>query len=337
MRPMGIADILDETVELYKTSFVLLVGIAAVMHVPYSILAQYSTVHMLRMTTATTTANAPSPTELFSMMGMVVLSYLYLLVAAPFVTGALTYAVSERYLGRKATIVGSFRRVFSFNVFFQLLAAILVKAAVLIVPSALVGFGFAMVVLSATMNSAALWVTLPILIVLGLGMLVVSVYLLLRLAIVESSLIVEMKGIGHALTRSWTLMPGSMVKCFVLLFVSWVVTALVTYMAGAPTQTLIMTSMAKGGSPSQVIMVLHTIISAVSGTILAPVMSIVTILVYYDIRIRKEGFDLELLASELDAKTRQAGAWTSPPLPHEQAPVEQSVEQAPPESESSPQ
>ena len=30
LRPMGIADILDETVELYKTSFVLLVGIAAV-------------------------------------------------------------------------------------------------------------------------------------------------------------------------------------------------------------------------------------------------------------------------------------------------------------------
>ena len=101
MRPMGIADILDETVELYKTSFVLLVGIAAVMHVPYSILTQYATVHMIGMTALPTNGKTPTPSDIFPMLGMLILSYLYLLVAAPFVTGALTYAISERYLGAR--------------------------------------------------------------------------------------------------------------------------------------------------------------------------------------------------------------------------------------------
>jgi hypothetical protein len=323
MRPMGIADILDETVELYKTSFVLLVGIAAVMQVPYSILVQFATVHMLRFTTLSTTGKAPAPADVFPMLGMLALSYLYLLVAAPFVTGALTYAISERYLGRKATIVGSFRRVFSLSVFGQLLVAILVKAMILVVPSGLVGIAFVMVVLSATVMHGGLWVIVPLAIVLGLAMAAAAAYLLLRFALVESAVVVEMKGISHALARSWTLMPGSLVKCFVLFLVSWVVTGIVTYMTTAPTQTLIVTGMAKGAPPSHVILVLHTLISAISGTILAPVMSIVTILLYYDIRVRREGFDLELLASELHAKTRQAGEWTAPALPHEQAPVEQ--------------
>ena len=38
LRPLGIADILDETVELYKTNFLLLIGIAAVVYVPASFL-----------------------------------------------------------------------------------------------------------------------------------------------------------------------------------------------------------------------------------------------------------------------------------------------------------
>lgn len=325
---MGIADILDETVELYKTSFVLLVGIAAVMQVPYSILTQYATVHLLRISSMPTSGKAPSTTELFTMAGMMVLSYLYLLVAAPFVTGALTYAISERYLGRTATIVGSFKRVFSLSVFGQLLVAILVKAAILVVPVALVSVAFVMVIMSATVMQAGLWVVVPIAVVLGLALAAAAAYLLLRLALVESAVVVEMKGIGHALSRTWRLMPGNMAKCFVLFLIAWVVTGIVTYMTTAPTQTLIMTSIGKGGAPSNVILVLHTIIGAIAGTVLAPVMSIVTILLYYDIRIRKEGFDLELLASELHAKTGQADALTAQALPQEQSPSE---------SESSPQ
>jgi hypothetical protein len=54
------------------------------------------------------------------------------------------------------------------------------------------------------------------------------------------------------------------------------------------------------------------------GTLLAPIPAIVAILLYYDIRIRKEGFDLELLANELDQKTRELSAQDITSLPQEQ-------------------
>ena len=39
LRPMGIADILDETVDIYKNNFALLIGITALVYVPFSLLS----------------------------------------------------------------------------------------------------------------------------------------------------------------------------------------------------------------------------------------------------------------------------------------------------------
>lgn len=322
MRPMGIADILDETVELYKTSFVLLVGIAAVMNVPYAIFERYFYTVRFSHFISKPGANV-SPTEMAAFLGATILGILYLLVTAPIVTGALTYAISERYLGNKVTIVGSFRRVFSASVFGQLLLAIMIKVAVVVIPTVMVWFALVMAALSLLVTHSAISPMALLLGALGLVSAFAAAYLLLRLALVEPTIVVEMKGIGHSLSRTWKLMPGSMVKCFVLLLLSWVVTSIVQMIVGGPTQMLIVTGMAKGGGPSQVILIIHTLIGAISSTILAPVLSIVTILLYYDIRIRREGFDLELLASEMDAKTREIGPRSEQPLPQEQAPVEQ--------------
>ena len=57
-----------------------------------------------------------------------------------------------------------------------------------------------------------------------------------------------------------------------------------------------------------------------------PLYSIVAILLYYDLRIRKEGFDLELLASELDAGSRQITQQFTP-IPTQQS---EPSENAPP-------
>jgi len=268
------------------------------------------------------------------LLGATAISWLYLMVATPFVTGALTYAVSERFLGRTTTILSSFKQVFNASVFGQLLLVVLLQTGALAVPMIILGIVIFASAMAVTVSHAALYIVIPIAAVFGLGSGFAAAYLLLRLALMECSVIVERRGIGHALSRTWAMMAGSMVKCFALLFVSGLVTGIVSWVSTMPTQTLITTSMLRGGSPSQAILIIHTIIGVISTTVLAPVMSIVTILLYYDIRIRKEGFDLELLASELDARTRLAGAFNAQPLPREQVPAPQPTEQPP---ESSPQ
>lgn len=324
---MGIADILDETVELYKSSFVLLVGIAAVMNVPYSLFERY-------YSTAQTARILANPgrvpiKDMTAFWGATAYAIAFLLLTAPIITGALTYAISERYLGRKVTIWDSFKRVLSISILWRLLITIFLKMAVVVFPVGLAAMAVGVGAVSMITGHATL---LPV--ALGIGAVGVAVgvgavYVLLRLAVLEPTIVVERKTIGNALSRAWGCMPGSMVKCFVLLLLGWLVTTAVEAIVSVPTQMIIM---AKAGNVSSTIMFLHVVVGAIASTILAPVMSIVTILLYYDIRIRREGLDLELLANDLDAKTREISAYNTQPLPQEQV-----TEQVRPKDESGPQ
>ena len=326
MRPMGITDILDETVELYKSSFVLLVGIAAVLNVPYSLFERYYYASKASHILSNPGAGMPTK-DMAGFWGATAWGLLFVLLTAPIITGALTYAISERYLGRKVTILGSFKRVFSLSIFGKLFLAILVKALILVVPVVAAALAVGMAMVSAVMGHSTM---IPL--AFGLGAVglaggVAAAYVLLRLAVLEPTIVVEGKGFGSAFSRAWGFMHGNMVKCVSLLLLGWLVTSIVESVLSGPTQLVIMT---KGAAVSPAFLILHAVIGAVASTILSPVMSIVTILLYYDIRIRREGFDLELLAKDLDAKTREISTYSAQPLPQEQT-----TEQAQPDSESS--
>lgn len=339
MRPMGIADILDETVELYKTSFVLLVGIAAFVHVPYAILERYVLMRQMAAVTAASTAAHPekSINAMFGMMITALIAYGYLLVTAPIVTGALTYAISERYLEREVTILGSFRRVLNVSILGQLLLAIIVKTAAVAAPLTIAAVVILVTALAATTGGTAPGVgavLISVMVLFGLAGLCAAVYLGLRLALLEVAIVVEGRGFGHALGRAWAMMRGSMLKWLALFTIAGIVTAVVTWVCTSPTQSILMANAVTKGQSSQAVLVLHTAIGAIASTVLAPVTSIVAILLYYDIRIRREGFDLELLAAELDART---AAWAAFSRPQEKPAVERTPEPSPPDVESSPQ
>ena len=125
MRPMGIADILDETVELYKTSFLLLMGISAVLYVPYSVFNQYL---MMRYYPHIDPTNpSMNPMDMLPFIGAAVLGILWVLIVSPFVTGAMTYAISERFLDNPATAAKSFRRVLDLPVLRRIVLAVIVN------------------------------------------------------------------------------------------------------------------------------------------------------------------------------------------------------------------
>jgi hypothetical protein len=133
-------------------------------------------------------------------------------------------------------------------------------------------------------------------------------------------------------------MKGDILKGLAVLGVTFIVSYIVQNMVEQPTGGVITAAMLKGGQAPTGIFVLHTLISATISVLLAPILSIVTILLYYDIRIRKEGLDLELLANELHAKSQQAPAWAPQPLPEEQVTMELPQEQiaTPPQQEQTP-
>jgi len=54
--------------------------------------------------------------------------------------------------------------------------------------------------------------------------------------------------------------------------------------------------------PPDSVMILSQILTFLAGSLILPLYSIATTLFYYDIRIRREGFDLEFMARQLEAK-----------------------------------
>lgn len=321
---MSISDILDETVDLYRNNFVLLIGIAAVAYIPITLLQKF----VERWFAA---PRGPEPNIEGSIQAMVaqMLVLPVLLLVSSIVTGALTLGISERYLGRETSVGSCYRRVLSPRLLIKLIGAILLKSLVIVTPLLIAGAGIgayaASVAVSASMPS---WVVISVVaVVVLLAALVPVIYLAVRLALVEPCFMLESRRVGRSVSRSWSLMRANVAKGFVLLAIVVIVVIILTYMITGPTTAITIWQERLGKPVSPVVLVIDAILFTIMACITAPITSIAQILLYYDMRIRKEGFDLELLASELDAKARRFSAEGAAGLAEEKTqPIEPQAE-----------
>lgn len=315
LRPMGIADILDETFELYKSNFVLLVGISAIVYAPYSLLQGL-----------VDSTNSSNPEEMI-FRSIIAMSFaaLFVLLCQPAVTGALLFAISDRYLGRETSIKSCYQRILKSSVFGRLLGSIVLQylaiCGCVMVIAVVAAIIFPAIAIASRSSGPGSTGTI-VLVVLGVLFFIagiVSVVLIgTRLALVEPAVIVESKGAGQSLNRSWQLMQGNVSKGFLLLLITIVLVLIITLTITGPTSFIQMMAARTHDQVSPIVSVLHVILTMTVSTLTLPFTSIVAILLYYDIRIRKEGFDLELLANELNGTPQQYGAYGQYNLPQEQ-------------------
>lgn len=334
-RPMGITDILDETVDLYKSNFALFVGIAAVAYVPYSLLQTLISA-LQRM------PGGYKPDVLdviLSVLPGLFLGLIFLSIVEPVVTGALTFAISDRYLGRPTSAIECIKRMLNARVFFSFLCVMLTKTILVALPLIVLGVVAAIgavVIMHASGDNTVLKLAGTGLISIGFIVAGIATYILsLRLSLVEPAFLIESGGVKRSIKRTWSMMDGNVGKAFVLILVVGILVVVVTGILTSPTSIAMATSAkANGGyGVSPGIWVVHAILGAVSQTLLMPIMSIVLILLYYDIRIRKEGFDLELLAQEMDKRAQLSGFANSTLLPEEHVPTQYQSPQEPPSDE----
>jgi hypothetical protein len=107
-----------------------------------------------------------------------------------------------------------------------------------------------------------------------------------------------------ALRRSWTLTNGYRLKILGLLFLLGVIMML-PWMAVTGLAAIGGALVAAGGGGGTRMVVLVAVLGIVLGALvlflLQPLLHGVLTISYYDLRVRKEGFDLEVLASSLHA------------------------------------
>lgn len=320
LRPMNFTDILDETIELYKSNFKLLVGIAAFIYVPYYLLNGFIQQPGFDSNTNPTQAVASTIINL-------VYTILFYVIFHPIATGALTLAISERYLSREISIKECYRRILQRKVLLPFMGANIlvgiIVCSIVFIPCLIIGAIIGVSFLSGNSEMSSSFIVTTILAAFAfIAVILLMLYVMLRYTLVAPAFIIEMNGAVNSLRRSWTLMKGSILKAFGLLLLIAVVVSAVTGITAGPAAILSAINMESGKDPSQLLLAITTIITALVSTLAAPLSSIVTILLYYDIRIRREGFDLELLARELDEKTREIGTQDITALPQEQVPVQ---------------
>jgi len=134
--------------------------------------------------------------------------------------------------------------------------------------------------------------------VVGLIFLIIpGIIIALRLTFSATALVVEgVKG-TYALGRSWRLSKGSLGKIFLTLVLSFILVFIFQAIIGIP-----MAIIAEFVGPG-LGNVLGFAADALASTVATPFAMIVIVLLYFDTRIRKEGFDLTLMAEEIGPPT----------------------------------
>jgi hypothetical protein len=284
LRPMSLGEVLDRTFNLYKNHFWLFVGIAAL---PFSLL--------LLVQIAFAAAKAPvthgPPLSAGAIGGMVgggaVVMILYFLMIGA-AHAATVFAVSDLYLSRPVSIRGSFARV-GWKVF-RILAIFFMFGLLLGVGGVVLGMLFFVI-------TPPYWI-----LVIGVGfpsLMVPLIVLLCRMAVSIPAAMLEDLGAVRALERSLNLTKGHVMQIFVIFLLVVVATYVAILVLQMPLLILMMASAAAHKTPSLGLQVLQQLAAFVSQVMVGPIGTIALSLMYYNLRVRKEAFDIQHLMASM--------------------------------------
>jgi len=204
-----------------------------------------------------------------ALIPLVIVFVLLMVVLGAVATTATTFVVSERYLGRTITAREAVSRATPF-LWRQIAAGLMVGMVV--------GLGFLMLV-------------------------VPGMILLCGLAVTWPALVLEPRSTAtSAMGRSWELTRGFRLRIFGLVAGLFLVTAIpqVGIDALAGVAAFMLESVGLDGV-SSFVSLLGSVLSTLAQFLLFPLVYCALTVLYYDLRVRKEGFDLELLAATLQA------------------------------------
>jgi hypothetical protein len=313
LRPMSTSQVLDRTFHLYRNHFLLFAGISAL---PPAILLLAQAGFILL------TLIAAPKLDFFLAEAAFVLAIIALVVAYlaafAFATGATVHAVSRVHLGQAATIHESYRVI---RPLVWRIVRIVVSVAVRFTGASAgaVAVGVIPVFMMASIRNGPN----PVVSIVG-GLLVVAavvvcviwairLYCSYQLAVPVC--VLERRGAADCLERSRFLSKGKGVQRILLvLFLSAILTYILSLVFSLPAIILAVVSAAdKTGRLATLITLWQYLASFFAGTIAGPIVTIALALLYYDERVRKEAFDLQLMMEAMgQQQASQAAAAAAP-------------------------
>ena len=152
-----------------------------------------------------------------------------------------------------------------------------------------------------SLTASVLWATFLVFLIVVLGFIAViipGIIFAIRYSFTPSIVAIEGKRGTRAMKRSWELAKGFFWKILGTLLLATVLTGIVGAVLQLPLSA-IAAQIGPGG------WVLNAIGGSAASIITRPFSGIVIVLLYFDMRIRKEGFDLALMAQEIAGPQQQ--------------------------------
>lgn len=296
LRAMNLGDLLDATFALYRRNFVLFAGIAAVLGIPQAIVnivaaaTRPAVPQFPNSSSVTTTEVTTYMTHLGQYTIPTVVSGLVGFLLGLIVTGALARAIAARYLGEPMSIKEAYISL-GVGRFVTLLVA-----SIVLTFGGIIGLGIAVFLIAL---AAALLTNIigPIAIflgvLLGIAVVVAAIYLGVSFLFFPEVIVLEGKGVFSCFSRSRKLVSGSWWRVLGIYIVLAILSGILTSVAGGVAIGLL-----RFASATTAAMV-GAAINSVAAILVQPFQLGAMVLLYYDLRIRKEGFDLERMAQTL--------------------------------------
>jgi hypothetical protein len=264
LRPLEIGDLLDETFRMYRRHFLLFAGISVILSIPAAALSGYTYYSLFgAFLQQISSGQSLDLNSLGATLGAIAVGAVVNLALVPFLYGAVTYATCESALGREVTAGGVVRAVV--RRYFQL-------------------FGYAFLFLLM----GILFCLFPLWIWIGIGW-----------SVVMPIMFIENAGLVPALGRSWRLVEGRWWRTFLMFLLIFILVyvarlALDAFIVlGQVVLQIVLSSVAVGW--------IFAAATAVVDSIVTPLIQIAIVLIYFDLRVRREGLDLFQLAQRVAA------------------------------------
>lgn len=275
LRPLGVGEILDVAIKIYTRNLGTFIALVAIVLVPIGLLAILGYISLIPdgafIKDDLLYFPVSESTSAYNTFSLVTV-FLYLL-GVLLATGVGTRAVAESYLGRKPSVGESY---------------------------AYVGKRFHSLLWISFLNVVILAVAaLSIFVLVGI---VAFPYLAVALVATVPALVVENARGTKAISRSFNLVQGRWWATFgtVLLgvfLIPFVIIFAITFVLG----------LIGGSEDPTTFLVLQQTASTIGEVIATPIQVAVITVLYFDLRVRKEAFDLQLLAERVGSPPAMEG------------------------------